>query len=207
MNIVIVDDDNLVSLSLKTILEATGEVTVAEIGKNGKEAIALFEKHQPEVLLMDIRMDTMTGLEAAEIILKEYPDAKILFLTTFSDDEYIVRALHLGAKGYILKQDFESLLPALKSVANGQSVFGSEVVGKLPGFLNQTEKFDGSTFGITAKEMELIELVADGLSNKEIAEKLFLSEGTVRNYLSSILEKLELRDRTQLAVFYYKNLN
>lgn len=156
---------------------------------------------------MDIRMDTMTGLEAADIILKKYPDAKILFLTTFSDDEYIVRALHLGAKGYILKQDFESLLPALKSVANGQSVFGSEVVGKLPGFLNQTEKFDGSTFGITTKEMELIELVADGLSNKEIAEKLFLSEGTVRNYLSSILEKLELRDRTQLAVFYYKNLN
>lgn len=207
MKIVIVDDDNLVSLSLKTILEATGEVTVAEIGKDGKEAIALFEKHEPEVLLMDIRMDTMTGLEAAEIILKKYPDAKILFLTTFSDDEYIVRALHLGAKGYILKQDFESLLPALKSVVNGQSVFGSEVVGKLPGFLNQTEKFDGSTFGITAKEMELIELVADGLSNKEIAEKLFLSEGTVRNYLSSILEKLELRDRTQLAVFYYKNLN
>lgn len=207
MKIVIVDDDNLVSLSLKTILEATGEVTVAEIGKDGKEAIALFEKHEPEVLLMDIRMDTMTGLEAAEIILKKYPDAKILFLTTFSDDEYIVRALHLGAKGYILKQDFESLLPALKSVVNGQSVFGSEVIGKLPGFLNQTEKFDGSTFGITAKEMELIELVADGLSNKEIAEKLFLSEGTVRNYLSSILEKLELRDRTQLAVFYYKNLN
>lgn len=207
MNIVIVDDDNLVSLSLKTILEATGEVTVAEIGKNGKEAIALFEKHQPEVLLMDIRMDTMTGLEAADIILKKYPDAKILFLTTFSDDEYIVRALHLGAKGYILKQDFESLLPALKSVVNGQSVFGSEVVGKLPGFLNQTAEFDGSAFGITAKEMELIELVADGLSNKEIAEKMFLSEGTVRNYLSSILEKLELRDRTQLAVFYYKNLN
>lgn len=207
MKIVIVDDDNLVSLSLKTILEASGEVTVAEMGKDGKDAIALYEKHQPDVLLTDIRMDTMTGLEAAETILKKYPDAKILFLTTFSDDEYIVRALHLGAKGYILKQDFESLLPALKAVSNGQSVFGSEVVGKLPGFLNQQEKFDGSALGITAKEMELIELVADGLSNKEIAEQLFLSEGTVRNYLSSVLEKLELRDRTQLAVFYYKNLN
>lgn len=207
MKIVIVDDDNLVSLSLKTILEASGEVTVAEMGKDGKDAIALYEKHQPDVLLTDIRMDTMTGLEAAETILKKYPDAKILFLTTFSDDEYIVRALHLGAKGYILKQDFESLLPALKAVSNGQSVFGSEVVGKLPGYLNQQEKFDGSAFGITAKEMELIELVADGLSNKEIAEQLFLSEGTVRNYLSSVLEKLELRDRTQLAVFYYKNLN
>ena len=152
MKIVIVDDDNLVSLSLKTILEASGEVTVAEMGKDGKDAIALYEKHQPDVLLTDIRMDTMTGLEAAETILKKYPDAKILFLTTFSDDEYIVRALHLGAKGYILKQDFESLLPALKAVSNGQSVFGSEVVGKLPGFLNQQEKFDGSAFGITAKE-------------------------------------------------------
>lgn len=207
MKIVIVDDDNLVSLSLKTILEASGEITVAEMGKNGADAIALYEKHQPEVLLSDIRMDTMTGLEAAEIILKKHPDAKILFLTTFSDDEYIVRALHLGAKGYILKQDFESLLPALKAVANGQSVFGNEVIEKLPGFLHSSGTFDSNAFGITPKEMELIKLVADGLSNKEIAESLFLSEGTVRNYLSSVLEKLELRDRTQLAVFYYKNLN
>lgn len=206
MKIVIVDDDNLVSLSLKTILEASGTVTVAEMGKNGQEAISLYEKHLPDVLLMDIRMDTMTGLEAAEVILGKHPDAKILFLTTFSDDEYIVRALRLGAKGYILKQDFESLLPALTSVLNGQSVFGSEVVGKLPGFLDKPSKFDSSAFNITTKEMELIELIADGLSNKEIAERLFLSEGTVRNYLSSVLEKLELRDRTQLAVFYYKNL-
>lgn len=206
MNIVIVDDDNLVSLSLKTILESSGEVTVAQIGKNGKEAIELYKTHQPDVLLMDIRMDTMTGLEAAEIILKQYPEAKILFLTTFSDDEYIVRALHLGVKGYILKQNFESLIPALKAVVNGQSVFGSEIIDKLPIFFEHSEKLDPNTFDITSKEMELIELIADGLSNKEIAEKLFLSEGTVRNYLSSILEKLELRDRTQLAVFYYKNL-
>lgn len=206
MNIVIVDDDNLVSLSLKTILESSGEVKVAQIGKNGKEAIELYKTHQPDVLLMDIRMDTMTGLEAAEIILKQYPEAKILFLTTFSDDEYIVRALHLGVKGYILKQNFESLIPALKAVVNGQSVFGSEIIDKLPVFLEHSEKLDPNTFDITSKEMELIELIADGLSNKEIAEKLFLSEGTVRNYLSSILEKLELRDRTQLAVFYYKNL-
>lgn len=206
MNIVIIDDDNLVSLSLKTILESSGEVTVAQIGKNGKEAIELYKAHQPDVLLMDIRMDTMTGLEAAEIILKQYPEAKILFLTTFSDDEYIVRALHLGVKGYILKQNFESLIPALKAVVNGQSVFGSEIIDKLPVFLEHSEKLDTNTFDITSKEMELIELIADGLSNKEIAEKLFLSEGTVRNYLSSILEKLELRDRTQLAVFYYKNL-
>lgn len=207
MNIIIVDDDNLVSLSLKTILEASGEITVLDLGKNGKEAVDLYETHQPDILLMDIRMDTMTGLEAAALILQKHPDAKILFLTTFSDDEYIIRALHLGAKGYILKQDFESLLPALKAVFNGQSVFGSEITGKLPSFLSSGSPFDYSSMGITEKELVIIELIADGCSNREIADQLFLSEGTVRNYLSSILEKLELRDRTQLAVFYYKNLH
>lgn len=205
MKLVIVDDDNLVSLSLKTILEASGDISVLEIGKNGKEAVALYERHLPDVLLMDIRMDTMSGLEAAEIILRSYPDAKILFLTTFSDDEYIVRALHIGTKGYILKQDFESLIPALNAVLNGQSVFGSEIVTRIPDLISQTNSYDYEAQGITEKELAIIELIAEGLSNKEIAEKLFLGEGTVRNYLSTILEKLNLRDRTQLAVFYYQN--
>ena len=205
MKIVIVDDDKLVSLSLKTILEATGEIQVLELGQNGQEAIALYQKHKPEVLLMDIRMEVMSGLEAAEQILRQDPSANILFLTTFLDDEHIVRALRLGAKGYILKQNFESLLPALKAVANGQSVFGNEIITRLPDFLSQTRVFDYSTQGITEKELRIIELVAEGLSNREIASQLFLSEGTVRNYLSSILEKLDLRDRTQLAVFYYQN--
>lgn len=205
MNIIIVDDDNLVSLSLKTILEASGQIKVIAIGKNGKEAIRLYDTYQPEILLMDIRMDTMTGLEAAQCILEKHKNARILFLTTFSDDEYIVKALHLGAKGYILKQDFESLLPALLAVSNDQSVFGSEIVTKLPGFLTHANNFDYSSRGINDKESEIIELVADGLSNREISEQLYLSEGTVRNYLSTILDKLDLRDRTQLAVFYYQN--
>lgn len=205
MNIVIADDDQLVSLSLKTILEASGEIHVLAMGTNGREAVTLFHEFHPEVLLMDIRMDTMTGLDAAEEILKCEPEAKILFLTTFLDDEYIVRALHLGAKGYILKQNFESLLPALKAVAKGQSVFGSEIVTRLPEFLSGTNRYDYHENGISSKELEIIELVADGLSNREIAGELCLSEGTVRNYLSTILEKLELRDRTQLAVFYYQH--
>lgn len=207
MNIIIVDDDPYVSLSLKTILEVSGEIKVLEIGKNGKEAIALYEKYHPQILLMDIRMDEMTGIEAAKIILEHDQEAKILFLTTFLDDEYIVQSLKLGAKGYILKQDFESLVPALKAVAKGQNVFGNEIITRLPNFLSQTShsNYDYSAKGITNKELEIIELVAQGLSNREIAGQLYLSEGTVRNYLSSILEKLELRDRTQLAVFYYKS--
>ncbi len=207
MDIIIVDDDPFVSLSLKTILESSGEIRVLEIGKNGQEAVALYEAHHPQVLLMDIRMDGMTGLEAAEHILSRNPEAKILFLTTFLDDEYIVQSLKLGAKGYILKQDFESLLPSLKAVVKGQNVFGNEIITRLPGFISQTRHshYDYSAKGITDKELEIIELVAQGCSNREIAGQLFLSEGTVRNYLSSILEKLELRDRTQLAVFFYKN--
>ena len=205
MNIIIVDDDRLVALSLKTILEANNDIQVSAIGKNGEEAITLYHTYKPDVLLMDIRMETMTGLEAAEQILHQQPDANILFLTTFLDDEYIVRALHLGAKGYILKQNFESLVPALNAVANGQSVFGSEIITRLPDFLNSTSHFDYTSKGITEKEQEIIELVAEGLSNREIAGQLYLSEGTVRNYLSSILEKLTLRDRTLLAVFYYQH--
>lgn len=206
MRVVVVDDDKLVAISLKTILEADGETTVVGTGYNGAEAIALYQEEKPDVLLMDIRMETMSGLEAAEHILAEFPEARILFLTTFSDDEYIVKALNIGAKGYILKQDFEGIVPALKAVCGGQSVFGGEVVGKLPVLMQSREEFDYSRYDVNGKEQTIIELVAEGFSNKEIAEKLFLSEGTVRNYISSILEKLALRDRTQLAVFYYKNM-
>lgn len=206
MKIVVVDDDNLVSISLKTILEAGGNVEVVAIGNNGKEAIDLYEQYKPDILLMDIRMDTMTGLEAAEIIIKKHPDALILFLTTFSDDEYIIRAINIGAKGYILKQDFAGIETALNTVMGGQSVLGNEIVSKLPGLIPAKAEADFEAYGLNKKEEEIIVLVADGLSNKEISSRLFLSEGTVRNYISTILEKLELRDRTQLAVFYYQKL-
>lgn len=205
MKVVIIDDDMLVSMSLKTILGATGQIEVAATGSDGREAISLYEEHRPEVLLMDIRMEHMTGLEAAEQIIAKHPEAKILFLTTFSDDEYIVKALSIGVKGYILKQDFEGLVPAITAVMSGQTVFGGKIVNKLPKLMKDGEQFDYAGAGINEKEYEIVQLVAQGLSNREISEKTFLSEGTIRNYLSTILEKLDLRDRTQLAVFYYKN--
>ncbi|WP_294102018.1 response regulator transcription factor [uncultured Ruminococcus sp.] len=206
MNIVIVDDDKLVAVSLKTILESTGSVTVLAMGSCGKEAIELYSRHRPDVLLMDIRMNGMSGIEAGEKILADFPEAKILYLTTFSDDEYIIKAVLMGAKGYILKQDFESICPALETVMNGQTVFGSDVASKLPELLTNHSSFDFERYGIVEKEQEIIKQVAKGLSNKEIATLLYLSEGTVRNYISSILEKLSLRDRTQLAIFYYTNI-
>lgn len=205
MNIVIVDDDFLVTAALKTILEASKKVTVLATGTDGEDAVALYCKHRPDILLTDIQMKRKSGLDATEEILTDFPDAKILLLTTFSDDEYIVKALKLGAKGYLLKQEYESILPALEAVESGQTVFGTEIISKIPELLHPSSGFDYSVYNINEKEYNLIQLVADGYSNKEIASELFLSEGTVRNYLSTILEKLELRDRTQLAVFYYQH--
>ena len=154
---------------------------------------------------MDIRMKGMNGLEASEHILQECPEAKILLLTTFLDDEYIIKALKLGAKGYLLKQDYSSILPALQAVYSGQTVFGQEIMTKIPALIRSGQTFDYSMYNINEREQEIIRLIADGYSNKEIAAELFLGEGTVRNYLSAILDKLQLRDRTQVAVFYYQH--
>ena len=205
MKIVIVDDDIFVSGALTTILEASGKVTVAASGTDGKEAAELYKIHQPDVLLMDIRMKEKSGLDASAEILEEFPDAKILLLTTFSDDEYIVKALKLGAKGYLLKQDYASILPALEAVCSGQTVFGTEIMSRIPELIHSGSSFHYEDYDISRRELEIIRLIADGLSNKEIASQLFISEGTVRYYLSSILDKLQLRDRTQVAVFYYKH--
>ena len=207
MRIIIVDDDALVTASLKIILEANPDIEVLATGTSGVDAIKLYDAYKPDILLMDIRMEQMDGLEASGKIIAAHPEAKILLLTTFADDEYIVKAIHTGAKGYILKQDFESVAPAITAVYNGQTVFGNEIMNKIPSLLQQEDSFDYLSYNLTEKEFELIRLIADGLNNKEIAEQLYLSEGTDRNYLSSILMKLDLRDRTQLACFYYKNLS
>lgn len=205
MNIVLIDDDQLVCMSLKMILEANDDIHVTAIGHDGSEALSLYRQYQPDVLLMDIRMQDRNGLEALSDVLAEFPHARVLFLTTFVDDEYITKALQLGAKGYIVKQDYETIIPALNAVYSGQNVYGSEIMEKIPELIKAEPSFDYSAHNITEKEYEIITLVAQGLSNKEISARLFLSEGTVRNYLSGILEKLQLRDRTQLAVFYYQH--
>lgn len=205
MKVLVIDDDMLVAISLKTILESDSEVSVVATGNNGEEAIKLYREHKPDILLMDIQMAGMSGLVAGEQILAEDEHAKILYLTTFMDDEYIVKALSLGAKGYILKQNFDGIIPALRAVYGGQNVFGDDIIDKLPELMHPKSRFDYAAYDISEKEQEIIEEVAAGYSNKEIASRLYLGEGTVRNYISTILEKLSLRDRTQLAIFYYKN--
>jgi len=205
MNILIIDDDFLIITALKTILESTGDIQVSATATDGIYALPLYKTHKPDVVLMDIRMQQTNGLDASKEILAFDTNAKILLLTTFSDEEYIIKALHIGVKGYILKQDYDNIAPSLHAVHSGQNVFGNEITAKIPELLSKQSSFNYSQLGISERECEVIELVAQGYSNKEIAEHLFLSEGTIRNYLSTILDKLDLRDRTQLAVFYYQH--
>jgi len=209
MNIIIVDDDKIVETSLKTILEVNGDIHVVGTGNNGQEAVELYDKLQPDVALLDIQMPIMTGIESAEEILRRHPNAKILFLTTFFDSDYIQQAIKVGAKGYILKQDFANIALSLNAVMSGQMVFGVNIGEVLTSVMPNGDALDErrektyQNFDITDKEAEVIALIAEGMNNKEISQRLFLSEGTVRNYLSQILEKMHLRNRTQLAIFYH----
>ncbi|WP_416199130.1 MAG: Two component transcriptional regulator, LuxR family [Sporanaerobacter sp.] len=198
MNIIIVDDDPLVVESLKIIINANG-IDILDVGYDGLQAVELYAKYKPDLILMDIRMEKLSGIEAAKEILKVDTNAKILLITTFQDDEYIGVALSLGCKGYILKQNIKGIVPAINAVHSGNLVFDSKIVSNIKKYTKKDIDIN-----LSDRELDILLLVAEGLNNKEIAEKLYLSEGTVRNYVSNMLEKLSLRDRTQLAIYYYK---
>ena len=210
MRVIVVDDDAIVCRSIATILSAESDVDVLSYCANGEDAIARYDIERPDVLLMDIRMPGMGGLLAAEAILASDPYARIVFLTTFSDEEYVVRALRMGARGYLIKQDVASIAPALRTVMAGQCVLEGEILERAAQFGGfggtPLPKAEGTAFsGLTVREREVVRCVADGLSNAEIAEELFMSAGTVRNHISVILDKLCLKNRTQIAVHYYRH--
>lgn len=212
LKIIIVDDDPIVSQSLSIIAEKQSrkdkeEIKVVATGHDGQEAVDLYEKYRPDLLLLDIRMKEMDGLTACRLIRESHPEAQILFLTTFLDDDYIIQALRLGARGYLVKSDVKGLLPAIYAIHEGARVFGDAIAEKIPDFITSLpQDLSKRPFfqELTDKEWALTAMVAQGKNNQEIANALFLSEGTVRNYLSIILDKLHLRDRTQLAIAYYK---
>ena len=197
MKILMVDDDSLVLNALSTILGKSGyEIVLATT--DSKKAIETYKENKIDVVILDIRMKEVNGVDVAIEILEFDKDAKIMLLTTFNDRDDIIRALNKGVLGVILKDNVASLIPAIESVSLGNKILDNEL--NLKNLFNTTKK----DFNLlTQKEIEILEQIAKGLSNKEISEKLFLSEGTVRNYISGILEKLELRDRTQLAIYYY----
>lgn len=205
IKVIIIDDDPFVTASLKTILESTEEITVLHVGHSAEEAKLLYQTHRPDVLLTDIRMGEQTGLMAAKEILAQFPAAVILLLTTFNDQDYIREAIAIGVKGYLIKQNLDAIIPSVKAAHNGQVVFGTEIVDTFTQMMAPAPEMTFSQ-SLTERELQIIKEVATGKNNKEIAETLFLSDGTVRNYISQLLEKLTLRDRTQLAIYYYQHL-
>ncbi|MGI6218060.1 MAG: response regulator [Coriobacteriales bacterium] len=209
IRVIIVDDDEFVSTSLKTILSAQDDIEVLGTASNGPEAVELFQKEKPDILLSDIQMPGGDGLEAAEQILATDPEARIVFLTSFADDEYILRALKLGAKGYLIKQEVGTIAPALRTVMAGQRVLGDETLQKIDQLMQSAKDSKlpnrGPIAGLTEREMQIVELIAQGLDNSQIASSIFISEGTVRNHISTILSKLGCKNRTQIAVYYYQH--
>lgn len=209
IKVMLVDDEQLIRSGLKIMLETYPDIEVIHQAGNGREAFECCKIEVPDVVLMDIRMPVSTGIEGTKLIKEAYPEVKIVMVTTFQDTEYIVEAMQYGASGYLLKDSsYEAIYDGIKVALSGKVVMDATVSEKLvmqpkSPAASTENKTDISSLGLTEREIELIRLVSQGLNNKEISEALFLSEGTVKNNISTILSKLALRDRTQLVIFAY----
>lgn len=209
IKVLIADDQELIRASLKIILSDQNNIEVIDVVPHGLAVIQSVRKNKPDVILMDIRMPKMDGVQCTKIIKEKYPNIKILILTTFDDDEYVYNALKYGASGYLLKgASVDELVKAIRTVYSGKAMINPDIAVKVVKLFSQMAKSNfvievgkKEVEGLTRTEWKIIEQVGYGCSNKEIAETLNLSEGTVRNYLSNILGKLKLRDRTQLAIW------
>jgi DNA-binding NarL/FixJ family response regulator len=205
IRVIIADDDALIRESLKMILELDEELEVVGACSNGDEAYKLCCEKQVDVVLMDIRMPLCDGITGTKKIKEACRGTKVLILTTFQDDEFIFQALKNGANGYMLKNTPSAKIKEqIKLVHGGTMLIHPEIAEKLTGMLNKSNEKDLSGYDLSQREIEITKLVSEGFSNREIADRLFLGESTVKNYISGILDKLNLRDRTQLAVFYLK---
>ena len=209
IKVLIADDQELIRESLKIVLQTKENIEVTDAVENGQEVIKSIRKNPPDVILMDIRMPKMDGVQCTKIIKENYPGIKIIILTTFDDDEYVYNALKFGASGYILKGiSMDELVKSIATVYSGKAMINPDIATKVVELFSKMAQADFSIQvddkaidDLTRTEIKIIEQVEYGNSNTEISERLNLSEGTVRNYLSTILNKLGLRDRTQLAIW------
>ncbi|MBD2596364.1 response regulator transcription factor [Nostoc spongiaeforme FACHB-130] len=206
IKVLLVDDQNLIRQGLKELLKLEADLEIIGEAENGKIAVELAAKLQPDVVLMDIRMPIMDGVAATKEIHQYYENIKILVLTTFDNDEYVSAALQYGAMGYLLKDTpSEELAVAIRAVHKGYTQLGPGIVQKLlnqfpHGIPTPSEPVPPSLTELTPREKEVLKLIATGASNREIAQELYISEGTVKNHVTNILNRLSLRDRTQAAI-------
>ena len=204
-NVMLVEDQAIIRQGLKAILEQDEQIRVTSEAENGQKAVELMERHLVDFILMDVRMPVMNGIEATRKIKKRWPEVKIVILTTFNDDEYAMEALREGANGYLLKSaEPARLIEAVYSCMGGGLTIHDEVAAKVvPRLLRPDSQQDMVI--LTPRELAIARLVGEGKTNKEISEELYLSVGTVKNHVTAILHKTELRDRTQLAIYAVKN--
>lgn len=210
IRVMLVDDQSLIRQGLASLLSLEEDFQIVGHASHGAEAVSLIESLTPDIILMDIRMPVMDGVAATKSIRERYPNMRILVLTTFDEDEYIVQAMQAGASGYLLKDaPTEQLVAAIRSVNNGFTQLGPTIGPKLFSRLNsQTatqQKEDAQTM-FTGRELEILKLLGQGKSNKEIAQSLYITEGTVKNHITKILSLLNVRDRTQAALWAQQNL-
>jgi DNA-binding NarL/FixJ family response regulator len=218
IRILVVDDQRLMREGLRTILNLEADLDVVGLAENGSEALTLISELQPDIVLMDIRMPVMDGVEATRCIRERWPDCRVLILTTFDDDEYIVEALKNGAVGYLLKDlPSERLITAIREAAAGHPMMQSEIAARLiarlteqtngskPPDRNQMGDNDCLVLDLTVREKEILALIAQGKNNREIAATLFISEGTVKNYVSTIYDKTGISERSKLIMFALEN--
>lgn len=214
IKVLIADDIMILRQGLKAILEQDEDIEVAALAENGKEAFEKCRVFEPDVVLMDMRMPEYDGAYGIHAIKENFPSIRVLVLTTFDDEETLAKAIGSGADGYILKEmEDEKVIASVKSVYAGMSIFGSGVYQMMRTRMQKAKEPDENKTGESTdcqmnfanREKEILKLVAQGYDNKEIAAALFLAEGTVRNQISRLLEKLALKDRTQLAVYAVKN--
>lgn len=212
IKVLLADDQDILVEGLKLILGMEQDIEITGTVNNGKKAYEACKWKKPDVVLMDIQMPELNGVEATAMIKRDFSDIKIIVLTTFNDDQYIYDALKNGASGYLLKDTSPSeIAKAVRTVYNGGALIQSEVavkvIDKFSQLANKTvdKIIDKRAELLTEREVEILRLIAEGKNNKEIADQLFLSQGTVKNHITRVLIKLDLRDRTQLAVFALKN--
>lgn len=203
IRVLICDDQVLAREGLKTILEADPEVTVVGVAADGAEAVQMVDEEQPDLVLMDLKMPVLNGVQATRRIRRDHPQTRVLVLTTYDADEWVFDAIRSGAAGYLLKDSpRETLLAAIRDTVAGKTPVDPAVAGKLFRQVAQQSPAPESSIvkELSEREKEVLALLGRGLSNQDIAARLFLSEGTVKNYVSAVLAKLDVTDRTQAAV-------